>query len=217
MSDVPFSSQNLEQAIMQIKSIIAARINVNNQGEIEEVHVLAGSGRAPKQVVRDVESVMAAQFGLQVDHKKISVAQVGNDEESAFEVLDSTRPKLVGVTLRTVNGMAEVKVELLTDDKLAEGIAEGPSSANNKLRLFVEATLKALALIVRKEILFVVEDVAIIPMGKQQGALVSITLITPAGEQSLAGCALVRSDDREAVVKATLDAINRKLKFFKND
>jgi hypothetical protein len=217
MSEMTFSIQDWEQAIKQIKSVIAARINTNDAGEIEEVHVLAGSGRAPKQVVRDVESTLAAQFGLELDHKKISVAQVGDDEESAFAVVESTRPKLVGVTLRTVNGMAEVKVELLTGDKLIEGLAEGPSSAYNKLRLFVEATLKALATFTLDKFLFVTEDVGIIQLAKQQIALVSITLIAPTGEQSLTGCALVRSDDREAVVKATLDAVNRKLRFLRND
>jgi hypothetical protein len=217
MSEMTFSIQDWEQAIKQIKSVIAARINTNDAGEIEEVHVLAGSGRAPKQVVRDVESTLAAQFGLELDHKKISVAQVGDDEESAFAVVESTRPKLVGVTLRTVNGMAEVKVELLTGDKLIEGLAEGPSSAYNKLRLFVEATLKALASFTLDKFLFVTEDVGIIQLAKQQIALVSITLIAPTGEQSLTGCALVRSDDREAVVKATLDAVNRKLRFLRND
>lgn len=217
MSDIAFSIQDLELALKQIKSVIAARINANNQGEIEEVHILTGSGRAPKQVVRDVESILAAQFNVQIDHKKISVAQLEGDEEGNSAMVESTRPKLVGVTLRTVNGMAEVKVELLTGDKLIEGVAEGPSSSYNKLRLFVEATLKALAPLTLDKFIFVTEDVVITQLAKRQVALVSITLIAPIGEQSLTGCALVRSDDREAVVKATLDAVNRKLRFLRNE
>ena len=55
MSEMICPTQDWEQAIKQIKSVIAARIKVNNQGEIEEVHILSGSGRAPKQIVRDVE------------------------------------------------------------------------------------------------------------------------------------------------------------------
>jgi hypothetical protein len=35
-------------------------------------------------------------------------------------------------------------------------------------------------------------------------------------EQPLAGCAMVGNDVREAVVKATLDAVNRKLRVMKN-
>lgn len=217
MSEMPCSIQDWEQAIKQIKSVIAARINVNSQGEIEEVHILSGLGRAPKQIVRDVESILAAQFDLQIDHKKISVAQVGDDEEVTLATVELKRPQLVGVTLRTINGMAEVKVELLTGDKLIEGVAQGPSSSQNKLRLFVDATLKALSSLTSDRFLFVTDDVGITQLAKQQIALVSITLIAPVGEQSLTGCALVRNDDREAVVKATLDAVNRKLKFLRND
>ncbi len=210
MSEMSCSIQDWEQAIKQIKSVIAARIKVDYQGEIEEVHILAASGRAPKQIVRDVESILVAQFDLQIDHKKISVAQVEDDEDGTFAIIESSRPKLIGVTLRTVNGMAEVKVELLTGNKIIEGIAQGPSSAHNKLRLFVEATLKALSPLTLEKFIFVTEDVRVTQLAKQQIALVSITMITSSGEQSLTGCALVRNDDREAVVKATLDAVNRK-------
>jgi len=217
MPEMSSAIQDWEQAVKQIKSVIAARIKVDHQGEIEEVHILAASGRAPKQIVRDVESILVAQFDLQIDHKRISVAQVEDDEDGTFAIVESTRPKLVGVTLRTVNGMAEVKVELLTGDKIIEGIAQGPSSAHNKLRLFVEATLQALCPFTLDKFLFVTEDVGITQLAKQQIALVSITLITTAGEQSLTGCALVRNDDREAVVKAALDAVNRKLRFLRNE
>ncbi|TGE39518.1 hypothetical protein E4K67_00430 [Desulfosporosinus fructosivorans] len=217
MSEMSCPTQDWEQAIKQIKSVIAARIKVNYQGEIEEVHILASAGRVPKQIVRDVESILVAQFDLQIDHKKISVAQVEDDEDVTLAIIESTRPKLIGVTLRTVNGMAEVKVEMLTGDKIIEGIAQGPSSAHNKLRLFVEATLKALSPLTLDKFIFVTEDVGVTQLAKQQIALVSITMITSAGEQSLTGCALVRNDDREAVVKATLDAVNRKLRFLRND
>jgi len=217
MSDGTSSVQDWEQAIKQIKSVIAARINVNSQWEIEEVHILASSGRAPKQIVRDIESILVAQFNLQIDHKKISVAQVEDDEDGTFAIVESTRPKLAGVTLRTVNGMAEVKVELSTGDKIIEGIAQGPSSSHNKLRLFVDATLKALAPLALDKFICVTEDVGITQLAKRQIALVSITLIAPSGEQSLTGCALVKNDDQEAVVKATLDAVNRKLLFLRND
>jgi len=217
MSEMSRPILDWEQAIKQIKSVIAARIKVDYQGEIEEIHILAGSGRAPKQIVRDVESILVAQFDLQIDHKKISVAQVEDDEDGTFATVEATRPKLAGVTLKTVNGMAEVRVELLTGDKIIEGIVQGPSSVHNKLRLLVEATLKALSPLTLDKFIFVTEDVGITELAKQQIALVSITLITSAGEQSLTGCALVRNDDREAVVKATLDAVNRKLRFLRND
>lgn len=205
-----------EQAIKQIKAVVATRINANEQGEIEEIHILSGPGRNPKQIVRDVESVLAAQFGLSVDHKKISIAQIEEDEEISAAQPEYKRPKLISVTLRTVNSMAEAKVELAVGEHVYEGVAQGPSSSHNKLRLFVETTLKAIAPLTLDKYIFVTEDVSITPLAKHHVAQVAITLVSSAGEEVLVGCALVRSDDREAVVKATLDAVNRKLKFLHN-
>lgn len=202
-----------EQAIKQIRSVLGARIKASAEGEIEEIHVLADSSRNPKQIVRDVESILITQFEVEIDHKKVSVVQV-DDDETTVALPEQIRPKLVSVTIRTVQATAEVKVELLAGEKLLEGIAQGRSSSYNKLRLFAEATIQALALITLEKLIFVTEDVNINSLGKYQVAQVAITLITPSGEQTLVGCAIVKSDDREAVVRATLDAVNRKLWFF---
>lgn len=202
-----------EQAIKQIRSVMGARIKASAEGEIEEIHVLADSNRNPKQIVRDVESILITQFEVEIDHKKVSVVQV-DDDETTVPLQETIRPKLVAVTIRTVQATAEVKVELLAGEKLLEGVVQGPSSSHNKLRLFAEATLRALTLITLEKLIFVTEDVNINSLGKHQVAQVAITLITPSGEQTLVGCAIVKSDEREAVVRATLDAVNRKLWFF---
>ena len=47
-------------------------------GEVSEVHVLAQSGLAPKQLVRNIESALLAQLGLKIDHRKISIAQTAD-------------------------------------------------------------------------------------------------------------------------------------------
>ncbi len=51
------------------------RIVARPGGEIEEIHLLTTTEVAPKQTVRNVESALKAQFHLEVDHRKISVAQ----------------------------------------------------------------------------------------------------------------------------------------------
>lgn len=212
-----------EQALKQIRSVSAARIRMTEQGEIEEIHILATGDRNPKQIVRDVESLLVAQFGLQFDHKKISIAQVDEQvgEQANQQVPEHVmspslpawvRPKLVGVTLRTTNGMAEVMVELQVGERVLTGNARGFSSSHNKQRLLVEATVKALNYLEMEKCLLVPEDVAVTELAKHKVAQVAVTLVCPAGEQLLVGCALVKNDDREAVVKATLDAVNRKVR-----
>lgn len=206
-----------EQSIKQIRSVIATRIKANSLDEIEEIHVLANSKRNPKQIVRDIESMFAAQFGMEIDHKKVSVVQLEGEEEappSFSKKGEQIRPKLVSVSLRTVNTMAEVKVELSAQDEIMEGISSGTSTTYNKLRLFVDATISALSGFMMDKLIFATEDVMITRLGKHQVAQVAISLITPFGEQTLVGCATVKNDEREAVVKATLDAVNRKMWFY---
>lgn len=205
-----------EQAIKQIRSVLGARIKASAEGEIEEIHVLADSNRNPKQIVRDVESILVTQFEAEIDHKKVSVVQIEDkDEDEAIRpAQEAIRPKLASVTIRTVQARAEVKVELLVGEKILEGIAQGPSSSYNKRRLFAEATIQALTSLILDKLIFVTEDVNITSLGKHQVAEVAITLINSTGEQTLVGCAIVKSDEREAIVRATLDAINRKLWFF---
>ncbi|MGI1659212.1 MAG: hypothetical protein ACRKFN_09560 [Desulfitobacterium sp.] len=211
-----------EQAIKKVRSVISTRIKANAANEIVEIHILANSDRNPKQIVRDVESMLAAQFSIEIDHKIISVVQIEQLEQQESETETSSpslngtqlRPKLVSVSLRTINTKAEIKVELSIGDEIYEGVASGTSTTYTKLRLLVEATINALHTSLTNKLIFATEDVAITRLGKHHVAQVVLSLITPFGEQSLVGCALVKNDEREAVVKATLDAVNRKLWFY---
>ncbi|SHN52437.1 hypothetical protein [Desulfitobacterium chlororespirans] len=209
-----------EEAIKKIRSVIGTRIKGNESNEISEIHVLANSERNPKQIVRDVESVLAAQFGIEIDHKIVSVVQLEQQEDEASSSLHfppkrtQIRPKLISISLHTNNMMAEVKVELSMGDETYEGIASGTSTTYNRLRLFVDATVNALSGSLMEKLFFATEDVMITRLGKYQVAQVIICLMTPLGEQNLVGCALVKNDEREAIVKATLDAVNRKLWFY---
>jgi len=61
--------------ITDITGVKQCRINLDNAGEIQEILVVAGVEKAPRRVVRDVETVLKARTDMAVDYKKISVAQ----------------------------------------------------------------------------------------------------------------------------------------------
>jgi len=50
-------------------------------------------------------------------------------------------------------------------------------------------------------------------LGRERVAVSCIILVTPMGEQPLAGSAFARQGENESIVRATLDAINRRLNF----
>lgn len=62
--------------IGQIKGVKQCRINLDDQGEVEEILVVAGSDKEPRKIVRDVETLLKARLDLDVYYKKISVAQL---------------------------------------------------------------------------------------------------------------------------------------------
>ena len=50
-------------------------------------------------------------------------------------------------------------------------------------------------------------------LGREQVAVSCIALVTTLGEQHFAGSALVRQNEKDSIVRATLDAINRRMGF----
>src|SRR5215470_12524731 len=71
----PWGVRRAENLLTSLEGVLSARVVTTPLGEVSEIHVLAQSGLAPKQIVRNIESALLAQLGLRVDHRKISIAQ----------------------------------------------------------------------------------------------------------------------------------------------
>ncbi|PKM47359.1 MAG: hypothetical protein CVV03_03850 [Firmicutes bacterium HGW-Firmicutes-8] len=198
-----------EDIIRQIKDVISARIVTDDMGEISEIHVLADSSRSPKQIVRDIESAFMAQFNISVDHKKISVAQM-QDEEGG-RAGSETRPKVSSVTVLSGRRITEARVQLELSGNIYEGVASGPSTANNKLRVISQATVLALENYLKSTCNLVTEDITVLNLAGRQAVAASVSLVTNIGEERLIGAAFINHDEREAAVKATLAAVNRRM------
>lgn len=74
----PWGVRRAEQLLTSLEGVLSARLVTSPLGEVSEIHILAGPGLNPKQVVRNVESALLAHLGLKVDHRKISVAQTAD-------------------------------------------------------------------------------------------------------------------------------------------
>jgi hypothetical protein len=74
----PWGVRRAENLLTSLEGVLSARVVTTPLGEVSEVHVLAGAGLQPKQLVRNIESALLAQLGLKIDHRKISVAQTAD-------------------------------------------------------------------------------------------------------------------------------------------
>lgn len=91
------------------------------------------------------------------------------------------------------------------------GTVDGPSSVTAVHRVVAAATLKALSDVLGPEHRVDVEAVTVTPMGDGQVAVVQVLWATVDGSQRLTGASEVGEDRRQAVIRATLDAVNRRL------
>jgi hypothetical protein len=62
-----------ERILRQLRDVQAASITTDGD-TIKEIHIVAVSTRAPKQIVRDVETALKAYLNRGIDHRMISVA-----------------------------------------------------------------------------------------------------------------------------------------------
>jgi hypothetical protein len=128
-------------------------------------------------------------------------------------------PRIVieNVHVNTFGTDASVEVHLGVGGRTASGVAAGPAVDGYLLRLCATATAGAV-----DELLATsdhpdgparcfVEHAAAVPFGNTQVAVVVLLLSCNGWVEQLAGSAVVSGDDRHAMVRATLAAVNRRL------
>lgn len=214
-SQARISPEDIENVLCQIGEIKAARVVATPEGNILEIHVLALPSKSPKQLVRDIESTIMASYGIAVDHRKISIAQVSAESlpTAAAQPQGAARPVLRSITANVTGIDASVQVTLELGGEVFIGDASGPASQTGRQRLIALATLNAVQQYLEGTYTFALEDVSILQLGRERVAVACAVLVTPLGEQSFAGSALVRQNEKDSIVRATLDAINRRMGF----
>lgn len=109
-----------ERWICQIQGVLQSKIDLDAEGEVTGVHVVAGTERQPRHIVRDVEGLLKARLGLNVYYKKIGVVQVVDQENEADEALldlvpDSNGTEAAGLLDEAYTGGDSVPAELLEE------------------------------------------------------------------------------------------------------
>lgn len=112
---------------------------------------------------------------------------------------------------------ATVEVRLGAGEERAIGLASGPAVDGYVLRLCAVAAAAAIdqllasARVAEDRGRCFVEHAAVVPFGSSDVAVVVVLLVCGGWVEQLAGSALISGDPRQAVVRATLAAVNRRL------
>lgn len=195
----------IQETINKIDGVINTKV-VSENDIIQEVHILANNLRAPKQIVRDIESSLLASFDYRIDRKVISIAQIQTDESKTIR-----RIKYDGISVNTSGNIIECIVKLIYEEQEYSASETAVKTAGNKKKIVAASTIKAVEAILGHASLFDIQDVLVNTNKDITIVSVIVNMIAGDNEESLVGSTIVKNDINESIAKATLDAINRRI------
>lgn len=211
-----------EELICKVQGVFSAKVKIDEaDGEIIECHVLADRSRNVKQLVRDVQSALMAKFHVDVDYKLISVAQVDNLDSivsaSRFDQpVEEPKAEVPRVLLKSFmvgyeGNTIKATVSLAVGERVYPGEASGSSGPNGRFRTLAQAVVNAVNYNMEQTLTLSVLDVQKFNINGQSAYAVAVYCRHSGHEDTLLGAAIIREDENMAVVKAALDALNRRL------
>jgi hypothetical protein len=128
-------------------------------------------------------------------------------------IVRAGRPVFEGITVERTDLDSSVTVTLGYRGKVAKASAEGLATKRSTPRTAAAAALLALREFLPAEVRVQLEWIEVVEAaGPNRPEIVhsAVTFLTASGEETFIGTAIVRADLREAAVRATLDALNRR-------
>ena len=130
---------------------------------------------------------------------------------AATSVASTGRLVIERVQLVSAGLGVSVSVTLRSGVRAVVGEAEGAATTLALNRTVAEATLRAVETVVGQDVRFFVEHVELAATGDERTALVVLSMLTDRATQRLSGASVVREDVRQAVIRAVLAAVNRRV------
>jgi hypothetical protein len=161
-----------------------------------------------------------AKFRIDLDYKLISVAQIENLDSIIAMSRDDTpaeepKPEPMRAQLRSFmmgyegnNIKAVVAVGI--GEQVFSGEATGNSGISSRYKILAQAVVNALNYNVNSDTALSILDVQKFTINGANAYAVAIFFRSRGSEETLLGAAMIREDENMSVVKATLDALNRR-------
>ncbi|MDD3334750.1 MAG: hypothetical protein PHI98_04445 [Eubacteriales bacterium] len=199
--------------LQKLPGIYAANVLPDEKGAIREIHMIANSGRNPKQICRDVQSALLAAFDLAVDYRVISIAQIG---ENPFEG-DAAEPSAQGEfrlhCLGVQSGVEEdtyhISVHLRRGDRDFVGESSCRNTPAQRAQAVALATLEGVQAFLEEKGVFTLVATQNALAGGVAVCITVLEYMDAKGERLLIGAAQQTDDMAIGYVKSTLDALNR--------
>ena len=193
-----------QELICRLEGVQAAQVVFAENGMPCEIHVLAGPEKSSKSLVRDIQSALTAQFGVQVDHRIISVAQLSE----GLAPRGDYRLAHTGLEIKSAGGRVSASVTLARGCDTYTGHGESANTPFARRRCVSEAALAAVNR-AAGETCFELASVDAVTLAGQ--GIVVAQVYSLRDGQRLLGSAFLNEDPDNAAVHSVLSAVNRRL------
>ena len=193
-----------QELICRLEGVQAAQVVFAENGIPCEIHVLAGPEKSSKSLVRDIQSALTAQFGVQVDHRIISVAQLSE----GLVPRGDFRLAHTGLEIKSAGGRVSASVTLARGCDTYTGHGESANTPFARRRCVSEAALAAVNR-AAGETCFELASVDAVTLAGQ--GIVVAQVYSLRDGQRLLGSAFLNEDPDNAAVHSVLSAVNRRL------
>lgn len=193
-----------QELICRLEGVQAAQVVFAENGMPCEIHVLAGPEKSSKSLVRDIQSALTAQFGVQVDHRIISVAQLSE----GLAPRGDFRLAHTGLEIKSAGGRVSASVALARGCDTYTGHGESANTPFARRRCVSEAALAAVNR-AAGETCFELASVDAVTLAGQ--GIVVAQVYSLRDGQRLLGSAFLNEDPDNAAVHSVLSAVNRRL------
>lgn len=202
------SATDLELTLAQIQGIYASCVVLDKGKNVGEIHVVSSSTRKPKQIVRDIETLLFVKHRVKVDYRKISLVQL---PDAKLMRIPMARPEIRQVNEEVMGDEKRIQVEIQGGSRIAVGEANERIDNPTTFRTAARATINAIERLLSNTIDVRLEDAETFRLGTREVLIVILTSLIENREETFVGASFVGARPIESAARATLDALNRRI------
>ncbi len=202
------SASDLELTLSQIRGVYASSVILDQNRDLSEIHIVSSTARKPKQIVRDIETLLFVKHRLKIDYRKISLVQL--PDENLLR-LPMARPEIHRVIEDNLGDRKRIRVEIQAAGKIAIGEAHERTDNPTPLRTGAKAAINGIEKLTGSAVDISLEDATSFQIGLREISLVILKCNIENREETFVGAGFIGSRPAESAARATLDAMNRRI------
>lgn len=204
-------------AARSVAGVSSAVVDPDEDGGVGALRLDLVPGTDGLSVAGAISRLLLERFGTVVDPDHVHIHDAADPPtqrpvpSAVVPVQGGTRPTIVRSDVAVTGFEVSATVVLCFDQRAATGAARGAATTTGMRRQVAQATLRAVERLVGDAVRFELEHLELADTGGERTVLVGLTMVSARGAERLTGTALVRDDEGRSVIRATLDALNRRL------